>query len=250
MTPARSVLIVDDEPDLLELLEVNLARAGYKTSVARNGREALAAIERAVPDLVVLDVMMPELSGTEVASRLRAKPATASLPIIMLTARSEEVDEIVGLTVGADDYITKPFSTKVLLARIESVLRRSHSAEATTDELLRLGPIAVNPETHEAWCENTPLKLTLTEFRLLSALLDAAGKVLGRAVLMSKAMGPGVTVTERTIDVHITSIRKKLGSHAGVIQTVRGVGYRTVLPEDSEHDPDHDAEYPERTGLA
>ncbi|MEM1330566.1 MAG: response regulator transcription factor [Planctomycetota bacterium] len=231
MSERRSVLIVDDEPDLLELLEVNLARAGFQTATARNGREALSLVEQSPPDLVLLDIMMPELSGTEVASRLRAKPTTASIPIIMLTAKGEEVDEIVGLTVGADDYVTKPFSTKVLLARIEAVLRRAHSGEGpTSDSLTRLGPISINEETHEAWCDAEALKLTLTEFRLLAALVDAGGKVLSRAALMSKAMGPGVTVTERTIDVHVTSIRKKLGEHAGVIHTVRGVGYKATPP--------------------
>ncbi|MEO0482758.1 MAG: response regulator transcription factor [Planctomycetota bacterium] len=227
----QHILVVDDEQDLVEVLVINLERAGYRVSVARDGRQALAAIAKEPPDLVVLDVMMPELSGAEVASRLRSDTSTASLPIVMLTAKSEEVDELVGLTVGADDYITKPFSVKVVLARIAAVLRRSEESTASTPTL-RLGPVRINTETHECHLNGEPIKLTLTEFRLLSAMAQASGKVLSRATLMNRAMGPGVTVTERTIDVHITSIRRKLGDSGGIVQTVRGVGYRAT-PEPS-----------------
>jgi len=223
----RHILVVDDEQDLLEVLVINLERAGYRVSTATDGREALAAIASDPPDLVVLDVMMPELSGAEVASRLRSDAATSALPIIMLTAKSEEVDELVGLTVGADDYIPKPFSVKVVLARIAAVLRRTEDA-ASASGALRLGPVRINTETHECHLDGEPVKLTLTEFRLLAGLAQAGGKVLSRAALMHRAMGPGVTVTERTIDVHITSIRRKLGEAGSIVQTVRGVGYRAV----------------------
>ena len=152
----------------------------------------------------------------------------------MLTAKAEEVDQLVGLTVGADDYITKPFSVKVLVARIEAVLRRSNKSWSD-QKALTLGPIEVNLETHEVMVDAQPVKLTLTEFRILASLVQAAGRVLSRSVLMSKAMGPGVTVTDRTIDVHVTAIRKKLEGHAGIIKTVRGVGYRATLePESAE----------------
>jgi DNA-binding response OmpR family regulator len=205
----------------------NLRKSGYDVALASNGRAALEAIAQKTPDLVILDVMLPELSGTEVASRIRSNPSTASLPIIMVTAKGEEVDQLVGLTVGADDYIAKPFSIKILQARIEAVLRRSKGA-GQSGRVLSMGPISINTESHEATVEGESLKLTLTEFRLLSSLVAAQGKVLSRNVLMSRAMGPGVTVTERTIDVHITSIRKKLGKYAGLVTTVRGVGYRLV----------------------
>lgn len=225
MSQHKHILIVDDERDLLELLQFNLGKAGYETSTASNGRQALEAIAHRAPDLILLDVMLPELSGTEVAGRVRSNPATAHIPIVMLTAKGEDVDQIVGLTVGADDYVTKPFSNKVLLARIEAVLRRAGKSGADT-RLLTLGPVRVNIDTHEVWVDQLPVKLTLTEFRLLTALMHAGGKVLNRSALMTKAIGPGITVTERTIDVHMTAIRKRLGPHAGMIKTVRGVGYR------------------------
>lgn len=229
MADRKLILVVDDEKDLVELLVYNLGKAGFETTTASTGRQALEAIAARRPDLVLLDVMLPELSGTEVAGRVRTNPATASLPIIMLTAKGQELDQVVGLTMGADDYVSKPFSMKVLLARIEALLRRAAQPSAPADHrLLRHGPVEVNPDTHEALLDGQLMKLTVTEFRLLAALLQAAGKVLTREVLMSRAMGPGVTVTERTIDVHVTSIRKRLGPHAGLIKTVRGVGYRLI----------------------
>lgn len=230
----RRVLVVDDERDLVELVAYNLKQNGYDVAVAFDGRSALAAVAKERPDLVLLDVMLPGLSGTEVASRLRADAATATLPIVMLTAKADEVDQVVGLTVGADDYITKPFSTKVLLARIEALLRRA-AARPEPADALKLGPIEIDPDTHEARADGRTLKLTLTEFRLLAALIGAGGRVLSRHRLMSLAMGPGITVTERTIDVHITAIRRKLGEHGAIIRTVRGVGYRAALePEQGD----------------
>lgn len=235
MSGPAHILVVDDEADLRELLELNLVRQGYRVSLAGDGRAALSALANDPPDLVILDVMMPELSGTEVASRIRSDPRTATVPVIMLTAKGEEVDEIVGLTVGADDYIAKPFSVKVLMARIAAVLRRTTDRPASPGAMVRLGPVRINKETHEVTSDGEQIRLTLTEFKLLSALAEAGGRVLSRAALMAKAMGPGVTVTERTIDVHVTSIRKKLGEAGALIQTVRGVGYRAVEPD---HAPD------------
>jgi DNA-binding response OmpR family regulator len=234
----RRVLVVEDQRDIAEMLVFNLNRAGYEATALHDGRSALQSIEKSPPDLVLLDVMIPELSGTELASRLRSVPATNSLPIIMLTARAEEVDQLVGLTVGADDYITKPFSMSVLLARIEAVLRRASGAAggsgapAPGANVLRMGEVEVNLDTHQVRLGAEPLRLTLTEFRLLSTLLAASGRVLSRSHLINKAMGPGILVTERTIDVHMTALRKKLGPHGTIIQTVRGVGYRaTQEPE-------------------
>ncbi len=228
MVESRYVLVVDDEKDLADLLGYNLRKAGYEVATAATGLRALQAVADRRPDLIILDLMLPELTGTEVASRIRSNPETATIPIVMLTAKGEEVDQLVGLTVGADDYVTKPFSTKVLLARVEAVLRRT-ARPADGREVVTLGPITLDMQTHDATVDGEPLKLTLTEFRLLSSLMAANGRVLSRALLMSRAMGPGVTVTERTIDVHITAVRKKLGPHAGIVKTVRGVGYRATL---------------------
>jgi DNA-binding response OmpR family regulator len=231
MERRRHILVVDDERDLAELLACNLEHVGFRTTQAYDGRSALYSAAADKPDLVVLDIMLPELSGTEVAARLRASPATAQVPIILLTAKSDEIDQMVGFTVGADDYVTKPFSMKVLLARVEAVLRRVGDSVQTAD-LLRLGPVEIDTTTHEARVDGRAVRLTLTEFRLLTALLQAGGRVLSRASLMGKAIGPGVVVTDRTIDVHVTSIRKKLGRHGGILRTVRGVGYRaTMEPE-------------------
>ena len=242
MALAPFILIVDDERDLVELVGYNLRKAGFDIAVAFTGRQALESVARRAPDLILLDVMLPELSGTEVASRIRSNPQTASIPIIMLTAKSEEVDQIVGLTVGADDYIPKPFSMKVLTARVQALLRRVARSNVG-DANLRFGDLSINLETHEVLLADEPVKLTLTEFKLLAALAQESDKVLNRQRLIAKAMGAGVTVTERTIDVHMTSIRKKLGAASGIIKTIRGVGYRLANDADDRSDdrPDHRA---------
>ena len=220
---ARRVLIVDDEADLSELLGYNLWKAGYETKVVNDGEAGLKAIESFKPDLVVLDIMMPGLNGHQVLSRIRGNAQTASLPVIFLTAKNEEHDEIEGLSKGADDFVTKPFSIRVLQARIERLLDRG---ETDAPASVEIGGLVLNRETHEATLNGSVLPLTVTEFRLLASLLEAGGKVLSRASLIQHAMGTGVTITERTIDVHVTSIRKKLGDLASIIKTVRGVGYR------------------------
>ncbi len=227
MSGEKRILIVEDEADLADLLGYNLRKAGYRTEVASDGN---AGLKRAVddrPDLVILDVMMPHLSGLQVARLLRTDPKTTSIPILMLTAKGEETDQIAGLQVGADDYVTKPFSMKLLLARVEALLRRDRAPHAAEDsrDVLTLGQIRVDLSNHEAWVGRHPVKLTLTEFRLLTALLRKPGKAIRRADLMYSAMGPGVLVTARTIDVHMAAIRRKLGDCGGMIRTVRGVGY-------------------------
>ncbi len=229
----QRVLIVEDDRDLAELVLYNFSTACYDAAVVFDGRSALEAIARTRPDLVILDVMLPEMSGTEVARRVRTDPATSHIPIIMLTARAEEVDQIVGLAVGADDYMTKPFSMKLLLARAEAVLRRVDRPRSAASAHPRIGPIEVNTDSHEVAVEGRRVALTLTEFRILAALVQAAGRVLNRHQLMARAMGPGVTVTERTIDVHLTAIRKKLGAAGALIKTVRGVGYRVSAEADA-----------------
>lgn len=233
MSAKAQILVVEDEKDLSELLVYNLERAGYAAVAARSGRRALDLIASSAPDLIILDLMLPEVSGTEIASRVRANPRTSTVPIIMLTAKGTETDQVMGLAIGADDYISKPFSMKVLLARVEAVLRRSAGGTGE-DALLRMGPVIVNLATHEVESGGEAVKLTLTEFRILAALMQASGRVLARSILMAKAMGPGVTVTERTIDVHVTAIRRKLGVGASIIRTVRGVGYRASAEASAE----------------
>lgn len=232
----KRVLVVDDEKDLVDLISYNLQRGGYEVLTAADGNTALELVAREKPDLVILDLMMPGVDGTEVARRLKADPETARIPILMLTARSEETDVVVGLTIGADDYVTKPFSMKVLLARINSVLRRAEtSVGGDAPPLLRAGPLSIDTSKHAVLVENHPVKLTLTEFKLLTALVSARGRVLSRDQLMDKAMGADVFVTDRAIDVHVTAIRKKLGNASWLIHTVRGVGYRLAeTPSEAE----------------
>jgi DNA-binding response OmpR family regulator len=234
----RRVLVVDDEKDLVDLISYNLTRGGYDVLTSHNGGDALEIARKELPDLVVLDLMLPGLDGTEVARRLKGDARTANIPIVMLTARSEETDVVVGLTLGADDYVTKPFSMKILLARINTVLRRGETAESGTGAeggVLRAGPLVIDMSKHEVTVNGEPVRLTLTEFKLLSALVAARGRVLTRDQLMDKAMGTDVFVTDRAIDVHITAIRKKLGGANWLVHTVRGVGYRLQeSPADAE----------------
>jgi DNA-binding response OmpR family regulator len=233
---SNTILVVDDEPDLVELISYNLERQGFTVVTASNGVEALKLAKSRSPDLVVLDLMMPEISGIEVAKRLRSQTETASLPIIMLTARSDETDELEGLSSGADDYITKPFSMDVLLARINALTRRSMKTKSSQGSLITLGPVSIDLDEHQAAVDSKPISLTITEFRLLAALISNPGKALSRPSLISTAIGPGVTVTERTIDVHVTSLRKKIAPHSEMISTVRGVGYRADAPDQASAD--------------
>ncbi len=227
----KKILVVDDEKDIVEMVSYNLVRHGYAALAAHNGHDAIATAERELPDLIILDLMMPGLDGTEVTRRLKADPKTAGIPVLMLTARSEETDVVVGLSIGADDYVTKPFSMKILLARLGTILRRKEAAAAANaaaeeGNFLRAGPLTIDTEKHEALVDGESIKLTLTEFKLLTALVTARGRVLTRDQLMDKAMGADVFVTDRAIDVHVTAIRKKLGEANWLIHTVRGVGYR------------------------
>lgn len=226
MDESKSILIIEDEADLADVLGYNLRRAGYRTDTAADGHVGLQKATDERPDLIILDVMMPQLSGLQVARLLRTNPKTSGIPILMLTAKGEEADQVAGLQVGADDYVTKPFSMKVLLARVEAMLRRQRgAAAAAAEDILELGPVKLDLTNHDAWVSGKPVKLTLTEFRLLAALLRKPGKAIRRADLMYSAMGPGVLVTARTIDVHMAAIRKKLGDAGMMIRTVRGVGY-------------------------
>ena len=230
-----TVLIVEDELDLLDTLEFNLQREGYATRRAPSGRAALeaAALEPA-PDLVLLDLMLPDMSGTEICRQLRAAERTRATPIIMLTARGEEVDRVVGFEVGADDYVTKPFSVRELMLRVRAILRR---AGGTTEEPSRLqhGGLEVDIASHRVWVQGEEVRLTALEFRLLATLLSRAGRVQTRDTLLADVWGMHAGLTTRTVDTHVTRLRKKLGDEAGnYIETLRGVGYRFRDSDDED----------------
>ncbi len=220
------VLVVDDEADLVDLVTFNLEKHGFSTLRAADGRQGLSVARAERPDLAIVDVMMPEMDGIELVQRLKGDPKLSSMPILMLTAKTAEQDELAALSIGAEDYVAKPFSMRILIARVESLLRRSQDRPSETPDELTLGEIKVNLDRHEASVAGTPIQLTRTEFRILAALLAAEGRVLSRATLIGKAIGVGVAVTKRTIDVHVTSLRRKLGDQSYLIETVRGVGYR------------------------
>lgn len=221
---SKSVLVVEDEADLAEVVCYHLEKEGYACRKFNDGGAVLSEVRRSAPDLILLDRMLPRTPGDEVAVRLKRDPRTAHIPIIMLTAKAEETDQLVGFALGADDYISKPFSMKLLLARIAAVLRRREAAEQD-GETLSSGPIVLDRSRHEVTVEGTAVQLTATEFRVLAALMQARGRVLDRNQLIDSVLGSGVAVTNRTIDVHIAALRRKLGPAAGWIQTVRGVGY-------------------------
>jgi DNA-binding response OmpR family regulator len=245
LNPAPRVLVVEDEADLAELITLNLRQNGFDASAVTTGTDAInlliplldqlheAGSCPALPEVVLLDLMLPGVRGEDILRRIRAHVVGHRLPVIVLTAKGSDHDQIVGLDLGADDYLSKPASTEILIARIRALLRRTRH-ESEPNHVLREGPIEINQDIHEVTVHGAQIKLTLTEFRLLTSLMEAHGKVMSRADLMTRAMGPGITVTERTIDVHITSIRKKLGTAAEAIKTVRGVGYRFMTPQSTD----------------
>jgi two-component system phosphate regulon response regulator PhoB len=229
MPAKQRILVVEDEADLADLLKYNMEREGYLCSTAADGTAALMEVRRMPPDLVILDRMLPGMSGDEVASEIKRQPRTATIPIIMLTAKAEESDELVGFALGADDYVSKPFSMKLLVARVSALLRRARGS-LVTEEVLTGGPISLDSARVELTVEGRPIALTAMEFRVLRELMAAGGRVLSRSDLIDRVLGTGVAVTDRTIDVHITALRKKLGDAAAWIQTVRGVGYTFRQP--------------------
>lgn len=226
-TMKTRIMIVEDERDMADLVATRLRREGHEVDVAHDGAEGLERILSQPPDLVLLDIMLPGMSGTDVARALRDDPRTAGLPIIMLTAKSEESDIVVGLKFGADDYVTKPFSMSVLVARIDAVLRRAASSPASPAKgVLKVGALVIDQQRYTVEVNGEAVALTLTEFKLLAALAAAKGRVLTRDRLMDQAIGLDAVVTDRTIDVHMTALRRKLGQARECIRTVRGVGYK------------------------
>jgi two-component system phosphate regulon response regulator PhoB len=226
MATAR-ILVVDDEEDILELVRYNLAKDGYEVALAATGEEALAAMAAHPPDLLVLDLMLPGLDGLEVCRRVRSDPRTAPVCIVMLTAKGQEADIVAGLELGADDYVTKPFSPRVLIARIRAALRRrTRQAAGDEDAEVAIDDLVIRPGRHEVLVQGNSVDLTFTEFRLLHFLARRPGWVFTRQQIVNGVRGEDYPVTDRSVDVQIVGLRKKLGPAGRRIETVRGVGYR------------------------
>jgi two-component system, OmpR family, alkaline phosphatase synthesis response regulator PhoP len=222
------ILVVDDEEDLAELVRYNLTKEGFQVTCVGSGELALSEARAQVPDLIVLDLLLPKVDGLDVCKQLKSDPKTQHIPIVMLTAKSEEVDMVTGLECGADDYVTKPFSPRVLLARIRSVLRRRAKTAVADDdpEALRIANLLIHPGRHEVLVNGTPIDLTFTEFRLLHFLARKPGWAFSRSQIVDAVKGEDYPVTERSVDVQVVGLRKKLGAMGTCIETVRGVGYR------------------------
>lgn len=220
-----TILIADDEEDVLNLVSSNLKNAGYNVIKAENGEAALEAARGDRPSLIVLDLLLPGMSGLEVCKVLKGDPATSSIPIIMLTAKAEEVDRVLGLELGADDYLTKPFSPRELVLRVKSVVRRSLGFNHL-GQVLNVGKIFLNRAQHEVKVKSVPLDLTPTEFKLLMILMERKGRVQSRERLLNDVWGYENLIDTRTVDTHVRRLREKLGSEAQWIETVRGFGYR------------------------
>lgn len=221
----KTILIIEDEHDLAELVAYNLEREGYRPLVALDGTAGLEAARRNLPDLILLDLMLPGIMGTELCKLLKNHEKTAAIPVIMLTAKGEEIDRVVGFEVGADDYIVKPFSSRELLLRIKAVLRRTIPDQAG-EKLLRIGPLTIDTDRHQVNVEDEEIVLTTTEFKLLLNLAERTGRVQSRDLLLKNVWGYNYIGDTRTVDTHITRLRTKLGVAGDLIRTVRGFGYK------------------------
>jgi len=225
------ILVVDDEPDIVALVVYHLAKEGYRVSSAGNGSEALATARRERPALIVLDLMLPGLSGFDVLEQLRADENTAGIAVLMLTARKEEPDRIMGLSLGADDYLTKPFSPQELVLRVKAILRRSAAAPAA-GELLTIGALTIDRAEHRVSVRGREIELTPTEYKLLLLLAERRGRVQGRAQLLESVWEAAPDIQTRTVDMHVQRLRAKLDAAGDLIETVRGFGYRLRAPRD------------------
>jgi two-component system phosphate regulon response regulator PhoB len=224
---AQTILIVEDERDLAQTLEYNLQREGFETRCALTGQDALKlALLEPRPDLVLLDVMLPDMSGTEVCRRLKAQDQTRHIPVVMATARGEEIDRVVGFEVGADDYVVKPFSVRELLLRVKAILRRAQPSAEGSGETLVFGRLSVDPGAHRATVDDVEVVLTALEFRLLKCFVERKGRVQSRETLLNDVWGISADVTTRTVDTHVKRLREKLGDAGAYVETLRGVGYR------------------------
>lgn len=223
------ILVVDDEPDAIELIRFNLKASGYEVLTAEDGEEALAKARKFSPDMILLDVMLPEIDGLEVCKILRRDPATASLPIIMLTAKASEIDRVLGLEFGADDYVTKPFSPRELMLRVRNLLKRKESSKEEV-ERFQVRDIELDVSKYEVKIMGQPIDLTPTEFKLLQILIERKGRVQSRDRLLQDVWGYDQLIDTRTVDTHVRRLREKMGEAANYVATVRGVGYRLMEP--------------------
>jgi len=217
------VLIVDDDPDIVRLVSYNLSHAGFEVQTASTGRAALELVQKQPPDLIVLDVMLPDVDGLEVCRNLRQNASFRRIPILMLTARGEEIDRVVGFELGADDYVSKPFSPRELVLRVKSILRRSGTDRT---DVMHVGHIEIFPDRRQCFVKSAPVLLTAKEFDLLHELMKARGNVLTRELLMDRVWGYHGDAASRTLDTHVRRLREKLGNDGAHVETVRGVGYR------------------------
>lgn len=221
----KNILIIEDEEDLAELLAFNLGKEGFQTTIALNGLEGLEAAVRCPPDLILLDLMLPGMLGTEVCKQLKKNQGTARIPVIMLTAKGEEIDKVVGFEVGADDYVVKPFSTRELLLRVKAVLRRGGS-EIEESSIITVGAIRIDTERHLVVINGEEIGFTMTEFKLLHILAKRLGRVQSREALLRDVWGYNFVEDTRTVDTHVTRLRTKMGEAGELIKTVRGFGYK------------------------
>jgi two-component system alkaline phosphatase synthesis response regulator PhoP len=226
MMAKGKILVVDDEEDILELLRFNLSREGCQVFCASSGEEALRLVQSEIPDLIVLDLMLPGIDGLEVTRWLKSDPNTKHLPIVMLTAKGEEADIVTGLELGADDYVTKPFSPRILVARVRAVLRRKVKESPEDTSVIRIHDLIIDPRRHEVLVNGEPVVLTFTEFGILNYMARRPGWVFTRFQIVDAVKGEDYPVTDRSVDVQIVGLRKKLGPAGKYIETVRGVGYR------------------------
>ena len=222
----RRVLVLEDDPDILAIIEYTLSHEGFDVVGAANGERGLREAAARTPDLVVLDLMLPGIPGLEVCRRLRAGKESRHVPIIMVTAKSEEADIVAGLEVGADDYVTKPYRVRELVARVNAVLRRATEPDSADADRIERGGIHIDLSRHEVRVDAQPVELTLAEFRLLAALAHRPGRVFARARLVQEITAGGYQISERNVDVHVAALRRKLGEHGDMIRTVRGIGYK------------------------
>jgi two-component system phosphate regulon response regulator PhoB len=227
------ILVVEDEADLREVLDYNLTREGHKVLLAKNGAEALKLAREGHPEVILLDLMLPDVPGTTVCKTLRKDPATHDARIIIVTAKGEEIDRVVGFELGADDYVVKPFSVRELVLRIGAVLRRG---EASTSEQVEFGELSLDLAAHRVWVRGAEITLTALEFKLLVTLLERKNRVQTRSVLLSDVWGIDADITTRTVDTHVKRLREKLGAAGAYIETVRGVGYRFTDEPSSEQE--------------
>jgi two-component system, OmpR family, phosphate regulon response regulator PhoB len=228
------IIVVEDEADLQSLLEYNLKQAGYSVTLAGRGQDGIRFAQQHIPDLILLDLMLPDISGVDVCRTLKSQPATKAIPIIMVTARGEEIDRVVGFEIGADDYVVKPFSMRELMLRVSAMLRRNRAEDNEVGQVVDFGRLRIDRGAHRIWVDGVEIELTALEFRLLVTLYDRKNRVQTRSALLDDVWGIQADITTRTVDTHVKRLREKLEAARDYIETVRGVGYRFVgSPEEA-----------------